>query len=104
MECYCSLRNVQDLPADGKTPYKRRFGEPFDGPVILFDPMTEHHPISAKDQSRLHQCGKNVSPGIFIGSALYAGGIWKGDTLVSDSEELETLDASEMHTRRLNAW
>ena len=34
MECYCYLRNVQDLLADGKTPYERRFGEPFKGPVI----------------------------------------------------------------------
>ena len=26
MECHCHLRNVQDLLADGKTPYERRFG------------------------------------------------------------------------------
>ena len=35
MECYCYLRNRQDL-SDGKTPYERRFGEPFKGPVIPF--------------------------------------------------------------------
>ena len=35
MECYCYLRIVQDLMSDGKTPYERRFGVPFDGPVIL---------------------------------------------------------------------
>ena len=29
MECSCSLRNVQDLLADGKTPCESRFGEPF---------------------------------------------------------------------------
>ena len=29
MECYTYLRNVQDLFSDGKTPYERRFGEPF---------------------------------------------------------------------------
>ena len=27
MECYCYLRHVQDLLADGKTPYERRLGE-----------------------------------------------------------------------------
>ena len=27
VECYRYLRNVQDLLADGKTPYERRFGE-----------------------------------------------------------------------------
>ena len=29
MECYTYLRNIQDLLSDGKTPYERRFGEPF---------------------------------------------------------------------------
>ena len=31
------------------------------------------------------------------------GGIWKGDVLVADLEELETMDASEIHPKRLNA-
>ena len=26
MECYCYLRNIQDLLSDGKTPYERRSG------------------------------------------------------------------------------
>ena len=59
MECSCYLRNIQD------------------------------HPISAKDLSRLHQFGKKVLPGIFLGYALYAGRIWKGDVLVAGIEELE---------------
>ena len=37
------------------------------------------------------------------GHALYAGGIWKGDVLVADLEELETMDASEIYSKRLNA-
>ena len=36
MECYCHMRNIQDLLSDGKTPYERRFGEPLKGPVIPF--------------------------------------------------------------------
>ena len=87
--------------ADGKTPYERRFGMPFNGPVIPFGAMVEFHSISAKDQCRLHQFGAKVLPGIFLGYALYAGGIWKGDIMVADTEELE--DASELHARRLNA-
>ena len=35
--------------------------------------------------------------------ALYEGRIWKGDTLVADIEELETMDASEIYSKRLNA-
>ena len=31
------------------------------------------------------------------------GGIWKGDVLIADLEELETMDASEIYSKRLNA-
>ena len=61
---YCFLRNVQDLLFDGKTHYARRFGMPFNGPVIPFGAMVEYHPISAKDLSQLHQFGPKVLPGI----------------------------------------
>ena len=103
MECYCYLRNIQDLLSDGKTPYERRFGQPFKGPIILFGSLVEYNPTTAKDQSRIHQFGKTVLPGLFLGYALYAGGIWKGDVQVSDLEELETMDASEIYSKRLNA-
>ena len=87
----------------GRHQYERRFGVPFNGPVIPFGSMVEYHPISAKDQSRLHQFGAKVLPGIFLSYALYAGGIWKGDIMVADIEELEDMDASELHARRLSA-
>ena len=103
MECYTYLRNVPDLLSDGKTPYERRFGQPFKGPTVPFGSLVEYHPITAKDQSRIHQFGKKVLPGLFLGYALYAGGIWKGDVLVADLEELETMDASEIYSKRLNA-
>ena len=69
-ECYCYPRIIQDKLSDGKTPYERRFGMPFDGPTIPSGAMVEYHPISAKDQSRLHQFGTKVLPGIF--SAVYS--------------------------------
>ena len=103
MECYTYLRNVTDLLSDGKTPYERRFGQPFKGPIIPFGSLVENHPFTAKDQSRIHQFGKKVLPRLFLGYALYAGGIWKGDALIADLEELETMDASEIHSKRLNA-
>ena len=56
-----------------------------------------------KDQSRIHQFGEKVLLGLFFGLALYAGGLWKGDALVADLEELETMDASEIYSKRLNA-
>ena len=65
MECYCYLRDVQDLLSDGKSPYERRFGMPFNGPVTSFGAMVECHPISTKDISRLHQFDPKVLPGNF---------------------------------------
>ena len=104
MECYTYLRNVTDLLSDGKTPYERRFGQQFKGPIIPFGSLVEYQPFTAKDQSRIHQFGKKVLPGLFLEYALYAGGIWKGDILVADIQELETMDASEIYLKkRLNA-
>ena len=101
MECYTYLRNVTDLLlSDGKTPYERRFGKPFGGPVIPFGSLVEYHPITAKDQSRILQFGKKVLIGLFLGYALCAGRIWKGDVLTADLEELATVDASEIYSKR----
>ena len=47
----------------------------------------EDFPNSARDQARLHQFGKKVSPGIFQGYASIAGGLCKGDILIADIEE-----------------
>ena len=87
----------------GRHQNERRFRIPFNVPVIPFGAMVECHPISAKDLSRLHQIGPTVLPGIFLGYALHAGRTWKGDIMVADIEELEQMDASELHARRLNA-
>ena len=103
MECNCYLRNNQDLLSDGKTPYERRFGKPFNGPVIPSGAMVEYRPISARGLSRLHQFGPKVLPGKSPGYVLSVERIWKGEIMVADIEELEETDASEIHARRLNA-
>ena len=100
MECYSYLRNVTDLLSDGQ----RLFGQTFKGPIIPLGSLVELSPYKLrKDQSRIHQFGKKVLPGVFPGYALYAGRIWKGDVLVADLEELERMDASETYSKRLNA-
>ena len=45
------------------------------------------------------QLERKFLPGLFLGYALYAGGIWKGDVLIADLE----MDASEIYSKRLNA-
>ena len=64
--------------------------------IFPFGSLVEYEPISAKDQSGIHQFGKKVLPGLFLGYTLYAERIRKGDLLVADLEELETMDASEI--------
>ena len=73
VECYCHLQNIQDFLSEGKTPYERRFGMPFNGPVIPFGAMVEYHPTSAKDISRVHQFGPKVLPGLFLGLCIACG-------------------------------
>ena len=76
MECYCYLRNKQDLLSDGQTPYERRFGMPCNGPVVPFGPMVEYRPISAKSLARY-----------ILRLCIVRGRIWKGDIVVADIEE-----------------
>ena len=60
--------------SDGKTPYERRFGMPFNGPVIPFWNNGRISPcFCERDQSGLHQFGAKVLPSIFLGCALHAG-------------------------------
>ena len=90
----------QDYYAKGNS---RKFYLNTVGPIVPFGSLVEYHPFSAKDLSKLHQFGPKVLPGIFLGYVLSAGGIWKGDILAADIEELEQMDASEIHARRRNA-
>ena len=40
---------------------------------------------------------------MFLGCELLAGGLWKGDILIADLEELRKLDESDLYPRRINA-
>ena len=102
MECYTYLRNVTDLLSDGKTPNERRFGQPFKGPITPFGSLVEYHPKTAKDQSRIHQFGKKVLPGLFLGYALYAGEFGRV-TYWSQTLRSWKRCASEIYSKRLNA-
>ena len=86
MECYCDLKTYclmgRHLTNSGSANH-------FIGPIIPFGWMVQYHAISTKRLSRLHQFGEKFLPGIFLGYVLCAGGIWKGDILVADIEELE---------------
>ena len=96
MECYTNLRNVTDLLSDGKTPYERRSGQPFNGPIIPFGSLVEYRVIlegPVENPSIWKESLTWIVPRICI----------VRDVLVADLEELETMDASEIYSKRLNA-
>ena len=65
--------------------------------------MVEHHPSSPKDQAKIHQFGKKVSPAIFLGFELIVREFGKGNILIADLEDLENMDASNIYLRRIIA-
>ena len=52
MECHCFLRRSSRFLGRWRNFSDRRFGEPFNAPIIPFGALVEYHPISARDQSR----------------------------------------------------
>ena len=55
MKCDTYLRNVTDLLSDGKTPYERRFGQPFKGPIIPFGSLVEYHNCEGQESINLER-------------------------------------------------
>ena len=90
MEYYCYLRNIQDLLSDVKTPYERRFGMPFDGPVTPSGAMVEYHHISAKDPIWTASVWSKSPARKILRLCIVRGRIWKGDIMIADIEEVET--------------
>ena len=100
MECHGDLRNVQDLLADGKTPCEWRFGEPFERPMIPIGARVEYYPISARDQSGLHQIGKNVLPRNFHRICMNCGeNLERRSSGLQTLKKLEKMDALEICPR-----
>ena len=79
MECFCYLHNVHDKMASGKTAYEQRLGVQIDGAWIPFGAKVSCKPISSKDEAGLHEFGKMMLLGIFMGYVLRAAGGWPGD-------------------------
>ena len=59
---------------DGTIPFEKRFNAESKGPAIPFGAQIEYKPSRYVDAQRLHQFGKKMLAGIFIGYAQYAGG------------------------------
>ena len=84
MECYCYLRNVQDLLADGQTLHERRFYLPFEWPIIPFWSRS-------KNLSNINQRPRSTASVRHNNLFWNAEGSWNGDVLVVDTEGLKTM-------------
>ena len=61
MECYCYLRNVQELLSDGKHLENGDLKNHSKGATIPFGSMTEYHPISVRNLPRIRiVCGRHL--------------------------------------------
>ena len=85
MECCTYLRNIQDLVWWENTICKTLWR------------------TSAKDQWKNPSIWKESLTWIVPRIRSGRGGIWKGETMFADIEELETMDTSEIYAKRLNA-
>ena len=75
MACYCFLRCVHDKIAGNQTAFEKRFGQSFKGPIIPFGAQIEYKPSQQSDVQKLHQFGKKMLAGIFLGYVQHAGGV-----------------------------
>ena len=75
----------------------------FRGPIIPFGSLVEYSPFWERPINNPSIWKRKSYVVFFFGYGMYAGRIWKGDMLVADVEELETIDASEIFSKRLSA-
>jgi len=85
-----TARNIE-TGADGKTPWERRFGDPFTGLTVPFGAEVNYVPsdISPNPTQKLDQ---NTKPGVFLGYDLEVGHKWKGVYIVAALTEFINKD------------
>ena len=77
MECFTYLRNIQDLLFDGKTPNEKELENRLKHRSFLLVHWVSITLFLRKTSPESINLEK-VLPGLFLGYALYAGGIWNG--------------------------
>ena len=104
MDCYCFLRCVHDKVAGNQTAFERRFQAPFKGPIIPFGAQITYKPSDPNWIKKLHQFGKKMMAGIFLGYAQHTGGGWTGDLLIADWQQVENaIRDTQIHLKRFKA-
>ena len=92
LECCCYLRNVRDLQM-GKHLMKDDSENHLKVQLFRLVPWLNIIRCLQRRPVKAPPIWYHSLPGIFLGYVVIAGGIWKGDMLVADTELLEDLDA-----------
>ena len=70
VKCYCFLRNVTRV-IEGQTPWERRYGEQFTGPLLPFGSLVSYQPTGDHGKEKFHSKGMY---GVFFGYFTKPGG------------------------------
>ena len=74
MSYYTFVHNIADKLSDGKTPYEKRFGVKFSGPLYPFGCEITYKPSSPVVKQQMHPLGSKVLRGVFLGYKQRMGG------------------------------
>ena len=89
------LYNVTVHQHDGKTPYQKRFGSEFPGPLLPFGSAVSYKPSDDATLATLPKFGERTTPGLFAGYHLHNGCTWSKDLYFYNISKLQ--NATELH-------
>ena len=92
MECRCSLHNIHDSLADGKTSFQKKTQCSRKCSECIF-----------WNSQQLSKWARQMLSGIFMGYVLHTGDGWTGDLLIAGWSEKEACTASDVHVERFSS-
>ena len=99
---YCFLYNVTKATNGEASPWEKRFGAPFTGPLIPFGAEISYKSVVADhNTSHGNKFGTSSRKGILVGYWVNPGGAWSKDYLVFDLDTIrQNKDARRIRVRR----
>ena len=106
--CYCFLQNtkIRELTRTDKvgdivklmsSPWKERFGYPFEGTRFPFGALVFFMPAPTKYSFQGDKFAPRLKPGIFLGYQLKPGGYWSGEYIIADLFDFATVNHGPRH-------
>ncbi len=99
---YCFLHNVSKRPDGDASPWEKRFGEPFTGPLHPFGSEVSYKPAIDDGSSNGRKFEPSGKKGIMMGYFMNPGGKWSKDFIVLDLDAaVSNKDLRRIRTRRV---